>query len=84
MSELAAALPSYAASGELNTSVADPAAITAEVAKAFEGRGEISWTDGLLASGPDWWLSVRESNTETVAAAERRGSRPGPGRPAAR
>ena len=66
MSELAAALPSYANSGELNTSVADPAAITAEVAAAFAGRGEISWTDGLLVSGPDWWLSVRESNTEPL------------------
>lgn len=66
MSQLAAELPSYAASGELNTSVGDPAAITAEVAAAFEGRGEISWTDGLLVSGPDWWLSVRESNTEPL------------------
>lgn len=66
MSQLAAALPSYAASGELNTSVADPGAITAEVAAAFAGRGEISWTDGLLVSGPDWWLSVRESNTEPL------------------
>jgi len=66
MSQLAAELPSYAASGELNTSVDDPAAITAEVAAAFAGRGEISWTDGLLVSGPDWWLSVRESNTEPL------------------
>ena len=46
--------------------MADPAAITAEVAEAFAGRGEISWTDGLLVSGPDWWLSVRESNTEPL------------------
>jgi len=66
MSQLVAALPSYAASGELNTSVADPGAITAQVAEAFAGRGEISWTDGLLVSGPDWWLSVRESNTEPL------------------
>jgi phosphomannomutase len=66
MSQLAAELPRYAASGELNTSVDDPAAIAAEVAAAFEGRGDISWTDGLLISGPDWWLSVRESNTEPL------------------
>jgi Phosphomannomutase len=66
MSELTSTLPSYAASGELNTAVSDPAAVSAEVAEAFAGRGEISWTDGLLVSGPDWWLSVRESNTEPL------------------
>lgn len=66
MSALAAELPGYAASGELNTAVADPAAVSSEVAAAFAGRGTISWIDGLLINGDDWWVSVRESNTEPL------------------
>ncbi len=66
MSELAAELPQYAASGEINSTVADPKAAMAEVAQAFDGRGEISWVDGLLVGGVDWWVSVRESNTEPL------------------
>lgn len=66
MSELAADLPRYAASGEINSTVADPKAAMAGVAAAFEGRGTTSWVDGLLISGDDWWLSVRESNTEPL------------------
>jgi phosphomannomutase len=66
MSELAAELPHYAASGELNSTVVDPKAIMDEVAAALTGRGAIDWTDGLLVTGPDWWLSVRVSNTEPL------------------
>ncbi|MGV8908766.1 MAG: phosphomannomutase/phosphoglucomutase [Propionicimonas sp.] len=66
MSELAADLPHYAASGELNSTVADPKAIMDEVAAAFATRAAIDWTDGLLITGVDWWLSVRESNTEPL------------------
>lgn len=66
MSELAASLPSYAASGEINSTVTDPKAAMAEVAQALAGRGEASWTDGLLVSGDGWWASVRESNTEPL------------------
>lgn len=66
MSELASELPQYAASGELNSSVADPKAAMNEVAEAFAGRGDISWVDGLLISSVDWWVSVRESNTEPL------------------
>jgi len=66
VSELAAELPHYAASGELNSTVEDPTAVMAEVAAAFAGRGSIDWTDGLLISTPDWWVSVRVSNTEPL------------------
>jgi phosphomannomutase len=66
MSALAAQLPGYAASGEINSTVADPAATTAAVAAAMGSLGEVSWIDGLLISGADWWLSVRESNTEPL------------------
>jgi phosphomannomutase len=66
MSELAADLPHYAASGEINSTVDDPKTIMAKVAAAFDGRGTIDWTDGLLLTGDGWWLSVRESNTEPL------------------
>lgn len=66
VSELAAALPHYAASGEINSTVSDPKAIMAEVAAAFSGRGTIDTGDGLLVTAADWWLSVRESNTEPL------------------
>ena len=66
MSELAAELPQYAASGEINSVVDDAKAVMAQVADAFTGRGGISWVDGLLVSGVDWWVSVRESNTEPL------------------
>ena len=66
ISALAAELPQYASSGELNTKVADARAVAEDVAEAFAGRGRIEWVDGLLVTGVDWWLSVRESNTEPL------------------
>jgi phosphomannomutase len=66
MSELAAGVPSRAASGELNSTVADPRAVMDEVAAAFAAEGAVGWDDGLLVRGPDWWLSVRASNTEPL------------------
>ncbi len=66
MSELVAGLPRYEASGEINSVVADAKAAMAEVAEALGGRGEVSWVDGLLIRGVDWWVSVRESNTEPL------------------
>ncbi|MFZ0531510.1 MAG: phosphomannomutase/phosphoglucomutase [Propionicimonas sp.] len=66
MSGLVADLPQYAASGEINSVVADPAAVTAEVAAAFTDRGRLSFEDGLLVTGDGWWLSVRQSNTEPL------------------
>ena len=39
----------------------------AEVAAAFDGRGTVDWTDGSVDQPrPDWWVSVRESNTEPL------------------
>jgi phosphomannomutase len=66
MSALAAELPGYASSGEINSVVSEPAVAMAAVAATLGGLGEVSWVDGLLISGPDWWLSVRESNTEPL------------------
>lgn len=66
ISELAADLPQYAASGEINSVVADPKSAMREVADAFADAPKTSWDDGLLIEGANWWLSVRESNTEPL------------------
>ncbi len=65
-SRLADSVPSYAASGELNTAVADPAATMAAVATEFAGDGTVDWTDGLSVRGDGWLVSVRSSNTEPL------------------
>ena len=56
----------YAASGELNTEVADQVAATDRVAEAFVGRGEVDWADGLTVNGDGWWFNLRPSNTEPL------------------
>ena len=56
----------YSRSGELNSTVGDAAARMEAVAALFAGRGEIAWDDGLLVSHPDWWVSLRPSNTEPL------------------
>jgi phosphomannomutase len=66
LSELAARFDRYAASGELNTKVADQQAVMEKVGAAFSGRGTQDWLDGLTVAGPDWWINVRPSNTEPL------------------
>jgi phosphomannomutase len=68
LSELAAQYSRYAASGEINSEVADQAGRTAAVRAAFEGRPGVSVDelDGLTVTGDDWWFNVRPSNTEPL------------------
>jgi phosphomannomutase len=71
LSELAADYHRYIESGELNTTVADRAAVddgTATVLAAFAGRPGVSTDDldGLTVEGPDWWFNLRPSNTEPL------------------
>jgi phosphomannomutase len=66
LSELVGSFHRYAASGEINSTVADAGAAMDRVAAAFEGRGEADRVDGLSVSGEDWWLNVRASNTEPL------------------
>lgn len=66
VSALVSELPTYAASGEINTSVSDPRGTMEQVAEVLGDRGEVSWNDGLLINAVDWWVSVRESNTEPL------------------
>ncbi|GAA1425567.1 phosphomannomutase/phosphoglucomutase [Agrococcus citreus] len=68
MSELAARYSPYAASGEINSTVADVPAAYTRIVEAFAGRGEFDELDGLTVTAPDgaWWFSVRPSNTEPL------------------
>jgi phosphomannomutase len=66
LSQLVAGFERYAASGEINSRVADQQMIMDRVADAFAGRGTQDRLDGLTISGPDWWVNVRPSNTEPL------------------
>jgi phosphomannomutase len=76
MSGLMAQYERYAASGEINTTVADVAAATTAVRAAFGERDGVvvDTLDGLTIShlggdggaGPMWWFNLRPSNTEPL------------------
>jgi phosphomannomutase len=55
----------YFTSGELNFSVADPAAVVKGIAAEFP-EGETDWTDGLSKSFGTWRFNLRASNTEPL------------------
>jgi len=55
----------YAASGEINTQVADPAAIIEHVSEAFASRDQ-DRLDGLSVDCNSWWFNLRPSNTEPL------------------
>jgi len=53
--------------GELNSTVADPAAVIRRVEEHFSGKGaEIDRTDGLSMAFAEWRFNLRMSNTEPV------------------
>jgi phosphomannomutase len=57
----------YAASGEINSTVADQAAATAAVRAAFADRATFDELDGLTATLSDGsWFNLRASNTEPL------------------
>jgi phosphomannomutase len=68
LSELVAQYQRYTASGEVNSTVAEPAAVMARVEQAYAGRPGVvvDHLDGLTVSHPDWWFNVRPSNTEPL------------------
>jgi len=55
----------YFISGELNSEVADVAAVLARLEERY-GEGRISRLDGLSVDFPDWHFNVRPSNTEPL------------------
>ncbi|GAA0267631.1 phosphomannomutase/phosphoglucomutase [Cryptosporangium japonicum] len=66
LSAIGAEYERYAASGEINSVVADQAAATRKVLAAFPGT-EVDELDGTTVSFPDGaWFNVRASNTEPL------------------
>jgi phosphomannomutase len=55
----------YAASGEINTTVDDAAAVIERVAAAY-ADAEQDRVDGLTVDAGDWWFNLRPSNTEPL------------------
>jgi phosphomannomutase len=65
LSELRKPFDRYVASGELNRTVADPAAVIERVARAFPPNAQ-DRLDGLTVDLGDWWFNLRPSNTEPL------------------
>jgi phosphomannomutase len=66
LSDLVAPFDRYAASGEVNTEVADQQAAMERVAQDFAGEGEADREDGLTVRSQRWWFNLRPSNTEPL------------------
>jgi len=68
LSQLASAYERYVASGEVNSEVADQAAVTERVRSTYEGRPGVTVDDldGMTVSTAGWWFNLRASNTEPL------------------
>ncbi|GAW50399.1 MULTISPECIES: phosphomannomutase/phosphoglucomutase [unclassified Nocardioides] len=68
LSELLAQYERYVVSGEINSEVADQAAVTAEIEASYAGADGVTTDDldGLTVSHADWTFNVRPSNTEPL------------------
>lgn len=68
LSSLVAAYDRYAASGEINSTVADQADRLAAVKAAYENQDGVTLDelDGLTITAADWWFNLRASNTEPL------------------
>jgi phosphomannomutase len=66
LSKLVRQYDRYVSSGEINSHVTDQQAMMETVAEAYRDRGTVSWEDGLVVRGDDWWVSLRSSNTEPL------------------
>ncbi len=65
LSELRRPFDRYAASGEINATVADPHAVIEAVAAAYPADTQ-DRLDGLTVDLGDWWFNLRASNTEPL------------------
>jgi phosphomannomutase len=65
LSELRKPFDRYAASGEINATVADPAAVIEHVAAAYPAVAQ-DRLDGLTVDLGEWWFNLRASNTEPL------------------
>ncbi|OVE73472.1 hypothetical protein BVX94_03770 [bacterium B17] len=65
LSELAAPIQHYFASGEINSTVKDPADVLTRI-KARYTDGDLIELDGISVEYDEWWFNVRCSNTEPL------------------
>jgi phosphomannomutase len=67
LSEVIAPLDHRFRSGEINSDVADVAAVTHAIEERYRAEGaEIDHLDGITVSFGDWWFNVRASNTQPL------------------
>ncbi len=68
LSSLLASFDRYVSSGEINTEVADQAAISAAIVAEFSARPgtSVDDLDGFTVTGDAWWFNIRPSNTEPL------------------
>ena len=66
LSDLLTPFDRYAASGEVNFSVDDPAAVSERVSLAYAATGSQDTLDGLTVDMGTWWFNLRPSNTEPL------------------
>jgi phosphomannomutase len=68
LSELLAEFDRYVLSGEINSEVADQAAVSAEIEATYAAQDGVTTDrlDGLTVSHADWSFNVRPSNTEPL------------------
>jgi len=74
---VAGRMAAFPVSGEINSTVADPAAVIARVKEQFAQGASLDYTDGLSAEFADYRFNLRMSNTEPVIRlnVESRGNR---------
>lgn len=65
LSRLVSEVKRYFHSGEIDSEVEDVAYSLATVEQLYKD-GTVSYLDGIKVSYPDWWFSVRSSNTEPL------------------
>jgi phosphomannomutase len=67
LSEVIAPLDHRFRSGEINSEVADPAAIVKRIEEHYRAQGaEIDHLDGITVGFPTWWFNLRSSNTQPL------------------
>ena len=66
LSELVAPLRKYAQSGEINSQVADAAAVLAKIKSLYPDNFELDGVSVDRWDAEGWWFNVRMSNTEPL------------------
>lgn len=66
LSRITASFDIYKSCGEINYKVTEPVSVISEMEKKFADSAFIDHIDGLSVWYPDWWMSLRASNTEPM------------------